>query len=135
MPRGRKRGTKLVDYKSYPFSFRLTDSDADKRYLDLMNEWIEIAPGRMRSHKIVTIIKGLIDKFTGYEPQVLRPAIDTDEIKMQIMDELKDWVRGLIADSTRMGVLVEAHSQVSTGGEVPDDVLDNIMADFMNDGI
>lgn len=139
MPRGRKPGTRVVDYNNYPFSFRLTDSKTDKRYLDLLNGWIDQAEGEYRTHKIANVIKWLTDRVTGTPPHIESSQgvaqVDVDALKQEIMDDLKGWVRGLIADSGRVETLLDAHLQAETnGGNVPDDVVDNILSDFMNDG-
>jgi len=136
MTRGRKPGTKISPYTSKPYSFRLDDSDKYVHYQNRLDQWIEnkVRSGVGKpSYALRDIVIGLIDHFNG-EPLSGPDAtmVGVQRLKDEIVDDLKLWLRDFLGDSARLTVLAETSRELeSRGDDVPDDLVDNILEDFM----
>ncbi len=112
----------------------------DKPYLDLLNGWIAGEGGQFKSHKLTSVIRKLIDYATQPPPEPEPPPpppepepIDLMDMKQEIMDELKVWLKGMISDGAKVTAINDAHKRLAASNvPVPDDVVENILAEFMS---
>lgn len=131
MARGRKRGTKLTPYTSQGYAFNLRDNPDEKPYRDTLDQWIA-DHGGVKARALVSIFKSLVDHYNGV-PLTPLPQADSvllslkEQITEQIRAEMEAFIRSLIADGARFGQLADAHQQIQDGGDIPDDVIDNIL--------
>lgn len=125
---------------SQAYAFRFRQTPQEKPYADMLDAWIE---GRMseveglrKSQALQLIVCGLIDAYVG-EPLSSSNAITFDvqalknELRAELEGDLRSWIRGLLADTERVQVITSAAAQMQDGEQVDDDVLNNILEDFV----
>jgi hypothetical protein len=134
MPRGRKP----AQFPKELYSFRLGASPETAREKDMLDSWLAAElPNTLgeRAVALERVIVGLIRSYAGIEaapPASLTtvPALDVQTLKNEIMADVRSWLADFIQDDSRFALMQQAR-EVSEGDDFADDLMDNILEDFV----
>lgn len=110
----------------------------DAPYIAKLGDWMTLAPADLPfSRKFKWLLKGLIDTANGAPLCAPQGAVlDVEAVAAQVRDQLRgemlDWLREVVGDGQRVQAINTLHAQ---GGELDDDLLVNMLADWDNGSV
>lgn len=119
----------------HPYSFRLEASSPIKIALDqfLTDNYIG---ERGKSRLLIALIhdglvsRGLLDDNAPARAQTGTYEDLRNDLRYELENALKGFVLDLLKDNGRMSVMQQISDDIANGGDIDDDILDNILEGF-----
>lgn len=124
---------------SEPLAFRVKLNPETTPLFNQLNVWVldqmKANPYLTKSQALSEIIMGLTAHYLNLPaPGAVTSGLDVgafrDNLKNELMGELRTWVEGLVNSPERAGQLFEAAQRIENGDSVDADFFDNVMNDI-----